>query len=72
MNAEDELLPDRKKLSMIFFWRSLWRKFWQIVVVGATLVCIYYLFALWGVILLVILAGRQVRAILHREAQRRR
>ncbi|MBT7988818.1 MAG: hypothetical protein HN769_02935 [Anaerolineae bacterium] len=72
MNAEDELLPDRKKLSMTFSWRSLWRKFWQIVVVGATLVCIYYLFALWGVILLVILALRQVRAILHREAQRRR
>lgn len=68
MNAENELTTHVKTpLS----WRSLWQGFWRIVVVGATLVCIYYLFAIWGVILLVILAGRQVRAVLRREAQRK-
>ena len=70
MNAENELITHAKKTPSLF-WRSLWQGFWRIVVVGATLVCIYYLFAVWGMILLVILAGRQVRAVLHREAQRK-
>ncbi|MBT7069452.1 MAG: hypothetical protein HN855_10735 [Anaerolineae bacterium] len=69
MNAENELTFHTKK-SMPLPLKSLWRGFWRIVITGATLACIYYLFALWGVILLVILAGRQVRAVLHREAQR--
>ena len=70
MNAENELRTHTKK-PPILFWRSLWLGFWRIVVLGVTLACIYYLFALWGVILLVILAGRQVRAVLRWEAQRR-
>lgn len=70
MNAENELVAPIKKVSPLST-KALWQGFWRIVVVGATLVCIYYLFALWGVILLVILAGRQVRAVLHREAQRK-
>ena len=69
MNAENALSAQAKK-TVPFSPKALWQGFWRIVVVGATLVCIYYLFAVWGVILLVILAGRQVRAVLHREAQR--
>ncbi|MBT7069442.1 MAG: hypothetical protein HN855_00715 [Anaerolineae bacterium] len=69
MNAENVLSAQPKK-TVPFSLKSLWLGFWRIVVVGAMLVCIYYLFAVWGVILLVILAGRQVRAVLHREAQR--
>ncbi len=70
MNAENELTFHTKK-SMPLPLKSLWQGFWRIVVMGVTLLCIYYLFAVWGVILLVILAGRQVRAVLHREAQRK-
>jgi uncharacterized membrane protein YoaK (UPF0700 family) len=70
MNAENELSFHTKK-TMPLPLKSLWLGFWRIVVTGATLACIYYLFAVWGVILLVILAGRQVRAVLRGEAQRR-
>lgn len=70
MNADKKLTYPTKKTSPLSL-KSLWTGFWRIVVVGFTLACIYYLFAIWGVILLVILAGRQVRKILHQEAQRR-
>ena len=70
MNAENALSAQPKK-TVPFSLKSLWQGFWRTVVVGVTLACIYYLFALWGVILLVMLAGRQVRAVLHREAQRK-
>ena len=70
MNAENELSFHTKK-SMPLPLKSLWQGFWRIVITGVTLACIYYLFAVWGVILLVILAGRQVRAVLRGEAQRR-
>ena len=69
MNAENMLSPQPKKTVPLSL-KSLWLGFWRIAVMGATLACIYYLFALWGVILLVILAGRQVRAVLRWEAQR--
>lgn len=68
MNAEYELTAHTKAS---LFRQSLWQGFWRIVAMGATLACIYYLFAVWGVILLVILAGRQVRVVLRWEAQRR-
>ena len=68
MNAEYELTTHTEaSLS----WRSLWLGFWRIVVTGVMLFCLYYLFSLWGVILLVILAWRQVRKVLRWEAQRR-
>ena len=69
MNAENELTFQTKK-SMPLPLKSLWLGFWRIVITSAMLAFIYYLFAVWGVILLVILAGRQVRAVLYREAQR--
>jgi uncharacterized membrane protein YoaK (UPF0700 family) len=71
MNAENELAPHTNKPSPPI-WQSLWTGFWRVVVLGLTLACIYYLFALWGVILLVILVFRQVRKVLHWEAQRKR
>jgi hypothetical protein len=71
MNAENELTPHINKPSLSI-WQSLWMGFWRVVVLGLTLACIYYLFALWGVILLVILVFRQVRKVLHWEAQQRR
>jgi len=71
MNAENELAPRTKKTSPSI-WQSLWTGFWRIVILGMTLACIYYLFALWGVIMLVILAARQIRKVLHWEAQQRR
>ena len=70
MNADKQALNTQEK-SSTHFWQALWIGFWRLVVVGVTLACIYYLFAIWGVILLVILAGRQVRKVLRWEAQRR-
>jgi len=71
MNAGNDLPTISQNDSKPGFLKSLWIGFWRIVVVGVILACIYYLFAIWGVILLVILAFRQVRAVLHWEAQRR-
>jgi hypothetical protein len=71
MNAENELTSHKKK-TLPLSWRSLWRGLWRSVVVGVTLFCTYSLFALWGVIMLVILAARQIRKVLHWEAQQRR
>ena len=69
MNAENELTFQTKK-TVSLSWQSLWKGFWRVVITGVTLACIYYLFAIWGVILLVILAWRQVRKVLRWEAQR--
>lgn len=69
MNAENELTHTTRMSFMS--WRSLWLRLWRFVVTGVMLFCIYYLFALWGVILLVILTWRQVRKVLRWEAQRK-
>ena len=70
MNAENELTSHKKKTLPLFL-RSLWVKFWRGIVVGMTLFCTYSLFAVWGLIMLVILAARQIRKVLYWEAQQR-
>jgi len=53
-------------------WKAAGRKIGQIVVVGVTLLLIYYLFAIWGIILLVMTALAKAGAILRGEAQERK
>jgi hypothetical protein len=72
MNADHELLMKKKKTNWVLLWKSVGRKIGQIVVVGATLLLIYYLFAIWGIILLVMTALAKMGDILRGEAQERK
>ena len=72
MNADHELLMKRKKTNWVLLWKSVGRKIGRIVVVGATLLLIYSLFAIWGIILLVMTALAKTANILRAEAQERK
>ena len=72
MNADHELLMKKKKTNWVFLWKSVGRKIGRIVVVGATLLLIYSLFAIWGIILLVMTALAKTGDILRAEAQERK
>jgi hypothetical protein len=72
MNADHELIMKKKKTNWVFLWKSVGRKIGQIVVVGATLLLIYSLFAIWGIILLVMTALAKTGDILRAEAQERK
>ena len=72
MNADHELLMKRKKTNWVLLWKSVGRKIGRIVVVGATLLLIYSLFAIWGIILLVMTALAKTGDILRAEAQERK
>jgi hypothetical protein len=69
MNVDHELLMKKKKTNRVLLWKSVGRKIGQIVVVGATLLLIYSLFAIWGIILLVMTALAKTGDILRAEAQ---
>ena len=69
---EHEMLKERKKINWGLLWKATGRKIGQIVVVGITLLLIYYLFAIWGIILLVMTALAKAGAILKGEAQERK
>ena len=71
MNADHELLMKKKKTNWVLLWKSVGRKIGRIVVVGATLLLIYSLFAIWGIILLVMTALAKTGDILRAEAQER-
>ncbi len=64
---EDEMLKEKKKINWGFLWKSAGRKIGRIVVVGATLLLIYYLFAIWGIILLVMAVLAKAGTILRGE-----
>ena len=72
MNADHELLMKKKKTNWVLLWKSVGRKIGRIVVVGATLLLIYSLFAIWGIILLVMTVLTKAGAILKGEAQERK
>ncbi|MBT4311495.1 MAG: hypothetical protein HN736_09325 [Anaerolineae bacterium] len=72
MNADHELLMKKKKTNWVLLWKSVGRKIGRIVVVGATLLLIYSLFAIWGIILLVMTALAKTGDILRAEAQERK
>ena len=72
MNADHELLMKKKKTNWVLLWKSVGRKIGRIVVVGATLLLIYSLFAVWGIILLVMTALAKTGDILRAEAQERK
>jgi hypothetical protein len=69
---EHEMLKERKKINWGLLWKATGRKIGQIVVVGITLLLIYYLFAVWGIILLVMTVLAKAGAILKGEAQERK
>ena len=72
MNVDHELLMKKKKTNRVLLWKSVGRKIGRIVVVGATLLLIYSLFAIWGIILLVMTALAKTGNILRAEAQERK
>jgi hypothetical protein len=67
-----EMLARKKKINWGLFWKATVRKIGQIVVVGVTLLLIYYLFAVWGIILLVMSVLAKAGTILKGEAQERK
>ncbi len=69
---EHEMLMRKKKTNRVLLWKSVGRKIGQIVVVGATLLLIYSLFALWGIILLVMSVLAKAGTILRGEAQKKK
>ena len=69
---EDEILVRKKKINWGLLWKATGRKIGQIVVVGITLFLIYYLFAVWGIILLVMSVLAKAGAILKGEAEERK
>ena len=69
---EHEMLVRKKKINWGLLWKATGRKIGQIVVVGITLLLIYYLFAIWGIILLVMTVLAKAGAILKGEAQERK
>ena len=69
---EDEILVRKKKINWGLLWKATGRKIGQIVVVGITLFLIYYLFAIWGIILLVMAILAKMGNILRGEAQERK
>ena len=69
---EHEMLVRKKKINWGLLWKATGRKIGQIVVVGVTLLLIYYLFAVWGIILLVMSVLAKAGAILKGEAEERK
>jgi hypothetical protein len=69
---EDEMLVRKKKINWGLLWKATVRKIGQIVVVGVTLLLIYYLFAIWGIILLVMTVLAKAGDILRGEAEERK
>ncbi len=71
MSAETEVSEARKTSKVKSLWKRIWRKIGEVLVVMATLILIYYLLAVWGVIALILAGFAKAGLILKREATKR-
>jgi hypothetical protein len=68
MSAKTEL-PEAAKTSKVkSLWKRMWRKIGEAIVVTATLILTYYLLALWGVIVIIMVGLAKAGVILRRQA----
>ena len=68
MSAKTELPEIRKNYIVKTLWKRMWRKIGEAIVVTATLILTYYLLALWGVIVLIMVGLAKAGIILRRQA----
>jgi hypothetical protein len=71
MSAETEVSEAEKNNQMKSLWKRIWRKIGEVLVVTVTLILIYYLLAVWGVIVLIMAGFAKAGVILKREATKR-